>query len=516
MFARPLIIFLGGSALSAPVMAGDLDAPAVPNDPSSSMYTLQSLCDRLDTGATGARRSAPFAEPAMGPGPTMCMLNDIMGKMPALDDTNGATPDDVLTGKTFWGLNSGAWGTQTGAITMQTLSADSTTVNSGYYEATTLNAVDGDLASVNIRSGATIFGLPGNTNVVNTSTGDATASDLLSGKKAWVDGSEITGNIVTQTVSNTTTSQNAGYYNAFNLATVDGDLASGNIRSEATIFGVSGNTNVVNTSTGDAATSDLLSGKKAWVDGSEITGNIATQMVNNTTTSQSAGYYNAFNLATVDGDLVAANIKSGVNLFGVVGTYTGAALSAAFPVPKTGQTTSEATGDDGGLQIGVAWPNPRFTCNPSGDCSTDPFGNLINSDGTVTDNLTGLVWLRNANCWETVGGVDKPQPGNVTWETAMAWVAALKHGSCGLTDGSVAGQWRLPNIKELSSLVNAGASAPALPDDGAPFVFRPSFYWSSTTGLYPHLAWFVSFSDGWVDFAGKTATSHVWPVREGG
>ena len=54
------------------------------------------------------------------------------------------------------------------------------------------------------------------------------------------------------------------------------------------------------------------------------------------------------------------------------------------PVPKTGQTTSfakVAKGDDGNLMSGVAWPNPRFTDN---------------NDGTVTDNLTGLIWLKNS------------------------------------------------------------------------------------------------------------------------
>ena len=62
--------------------------------------------------------------------------------------------------------------------------------------------------------------------------------------------------------------------------------------------------------------------------------------------------------------------------------------SPPAPVPKTGQTVSYATGDDGDLQKGVAWPDPRFTDN---------------SDGTVTDNLTGLIWLKNANCFGPVG-----------------------------------------------------------------------------------------------------------------
>ena len=52
------------------------------------------------------------------------------------------------------------------------------------------------------------------------------------------------------------------------------------------------------------------------------------------------------------------------------------------PVPKTGQTTSYGTREDGALQKGVAWPTPRFTDN---------------NNGTVTDKLTGLIWMKNAD-----------------------------------------------------------------------------------------------------------------------
>ena len=51
-------------------------------------------------------------------------------------------------------------------------------------------------------------------------------------------------------------------------------------------------------------------------------------------------------------------------------------------VPQTGQTDYYAAGDDGALQKGVPWPTPRFTDN---------------GNGTVTDNLTHLIWLKNAN-----------------------------------------------------------------------------------------------------------------------
>lgn len=56
---------------------------------------------------------------------------------------------------------------------------------------------------------------------------------------------------------------------------------------------------------------------------------------------------------------------------------------------------------------------------------------VASDDGTVTDG--NLVWLKNANCFETQ-----------VWPTAMDLAANLKSGSCGLRDGSTAGQWRLP------------------------------------------------------------------------
>ena len=53
------------------------------------------------------------------------------------------------------------------------------------------------------------------------------------------------------------------------------------------------------------------------------------------------------------------------------------------PVAQTGQTTIYISGDDGALQKGVDWPIPRFTDN---------------GKGNIRDNLTKLIWLKNANC----------------------------------------------------------------------------------------------------------------------
>jgi len=146
------------------------------------------------------------------------------------------------------------------------------------------------------------------------------------------------------------------------------------------------------------------------------------------------------------------------------------------------------TGQDGEYQLG-ATAAPRFTDN---------------SDGTVTDNLTGLIWLKNANCYNTQ-----------TWQNSLNSANGLASGSCGLTDSSAAGDWRLPNVRELASLVDYQTNpAPTLPT-GHPFTgVVSSSYWSSTSYvLSPSNAWYVVFNSGGISANGKTANRYVWPVR---
>ena len=275
---------------------------------------------------------------------------------------------------------------------------------------------------------------------------------------------------------------------------------AGNIKQGVDIFGVNG---TVIQATGNATAGDVLTGKTF---SNATAAGIACTMPNNGavtitpgTSDQAiaAGYNNGSGKVQGDVDLVAGNIKQGVNLFGVDGTLTSGGGGAG--VPKTGQTTSYATGDDGDLQKGVAWPNPRFTDN---------------SNGTATDNLTGLIWLKNANC------------ANATriWATALSDVASLNSAgtmnsnNCGDTSksGSHQTDWRLPNVREMQSLVDYGRSDLALPS-GHPFTAIQSYYyWSSTT--YANgtgSAWYVYLGDGYVYYDDKTYSVYVWPVRGG-
>jgi hypothetical protein len=163
----------------------------------------------------------------------------------------------------------------------------------------------------------------------------------------------------------------------------------------------------------------------------------------------------------------------------VLGACAGQCDTDAF-IPKTGQTGALWVGDDGHLEKGVAWPDPRFTDN---------------QDGTTTDNLTGLVWMRHNFCHH-----------DVTWKEAVELANNLAHGQCNLTDGSSAGDWRLPNIRELESLVDYGHYAPALPlewDDY--FIYWGAYWWSSTTAVAnPIYSWVLDLSHGHIRWNKKT------------
>lgn len=164
--------------------------------------------------------------------------------------------------------------------------------------------------------------------------------------------------------------------------------------------------------------------------------------------------------------------------------------TAPAEVWSTGQTTMFESGDDGDLQFGAAWPTTRFTKN---------------GDGTVTDDLTGLVWLEDANCF-----------GARTWASALADANSLADGACGLSDGSEAGEWHLPNRVELRSLIDYSRSSPALPA-GHPFQsVQNTVYWTSTSYGTSN-AYYVAMSTGHMSTISKFNDPYrVWPVRSGG
>lgn len=161
---------------------------------------------------------------------------------------------------------------------------------------------------------------------------------------------------------------------------------------------------------------------------------------------------------------------------------------------ETGQKTSYVPGDDGDLEAGVEWPDPRFTDH---------------GNGTVTDELTGLMWTKDA---------DAPGPTSC-WPAAIkSWQRALEHLEC-INNRNLYGysDWRLPNRKELFSLLDWGQHDPPLPI-GHPFSqVQLEQYWTSTTvTLNPDdYAFYLEMENGTLGEGWKGHGRRVWPVRGG-
>lgn len=149
-------------------------------------------------------------------------------------------------------------------------------------------------------------------------------------------------------------------------------------------------------------------------------------------------------------------------------------------------------------------------------------------NGTVTDTVSGLVWLKNADCF-----------GPLAYAAANEAALGLADGDCGLADGSSAGDWRLPTRTEWELLMHAAAvlgCSPAITDDpgiGCLLTGPTSFinlryaatstdygatYWTSTTiESIPGVAW------GARPLSGSIVVTHgkgyqlyyAWPVRGG-
>jgi hypothetical protein len=153
----------------------------------------------------------------------------------------------------------------------------------------------------------------------------------------------------------------------------------------------------------------------------------------------------------------------------------------------SGQTVPCAgSGQDAEFQAGCTWPEARFEVE----------------NEWVLDQLTGLTWTRNANLAEYP----------LTWQEALDFVADLNRQLfLGFSD------WRLPNRRELRSLMSHQTRKPALPE-GHPFthIFL-SWYWTSTSAaISPAHAWYVHMEGARLFYGGKDQSYLLWPVRGSG
>jgi hypothetical protein len=175
---------------------------------------------------------------------------------------------------------------------------------------------------------------------------------------------------------------------------------------------------------------------------------------------------------------------------------------AAVQLQATGAYVPFVSGDDGNLEFGAPLTTPRM---------------IDNGDGTVSDTVTGLIWLKQADC------INQP------WAVAIAAVNSLSSGQCGLTDGSVAGAWRMPNRKEMQSLADRAQNNQADHFDETfvsntlgvatqmaifnNFVPLQNYWTSSTDAANPSEAWTTFSCDFGVYDAPKTNAGYTLAVR---
>ncbi len=173
-------------------------------------------------------------------------------------------------------------------------------------------------------------------------------------------------------------------------------------------------------------------------------------------------YYYRIMAVSADGHESALSAEASATVPANAVQNCGAATT--YHLPDTGQTQSYTN-----------------TFGEDHDYLINPPSYTDNHNGTVTDNVTGLIWQQQDDGQTRI------------WEGAIAYCEGL----------SLANQsdWRLPNVKELESITDDNRAYPAIdPIFAGVVAYFASYYWSSTTYAGDsYLAWFIFFDYGNVD-----------------
>ncbi|MCI5218762.1 MAG: DUF1566 domain-containing protein [Candidatus Electrothrix sp. LOE2] len=150
-------------------------------------------------------------------------------------------------------------------------------------------------------------------------------------------------------------------------------------------------------------------------------------------------------------------------------------------------------------------------CSSNMPASTPDSQLTDNNDGTVTDTKTGLMWKQCSEGQTFSIGSCNGSASTFTWQAALQQPGTVNDagGFAGHTD------WRLPNIKELRSIVEEQCSSPAI--NATRFPNTPSSYvWSGSpyagNSVY---AWYVSFDYGYSNYDFRVDNYAVRLVRGG-
>ncbi|CAK0769344.1 exported hypothetical protein [Gammaproteobacteria bacterium] len=161
--------------------------------------------------------------------------------------------------------------------------------------------------------------------------------------------------------------------------------------------------------------------------------------------------------------------------------------------PLTGWATQTCS-----ATVPASTPNSAFT---------DPI------PGTVTDTTTGLMWKRCPEGQTFVPGTINTRLDCSGDVQSYTWQQALQRPKVHNDDGGFAGytDWRLPNIKELASIVEDKCYDPAINMLKFPGTPSANFWSSSADVSHPSAAWSVSFVEGSSAFGDDQ--SHQYPIR---
>lgn len=146
----------------------------------------------------------------------------------------------------------------------------------------------------------------------------------------------------------------------------------------------------------------------------------------------------------------------------------------------------------------------QYCLESSSQSSSQPrFSALEN--GEVLDKQTGLVWQQ---CLLGASGemCKRGKSKKLNWKQALE--------AARISNEATQSQWRLPNVRELASLVALECNRPAInlfvfADDPGQHVWSSSPY-----KFYPHYAWYVDFSDGSIVYSDRQDAKHVRLVRD--
>lgn len=153
------------------------------------------------------------------------------------------------------------------------------------------------------------------------------------------------------------------------------------------------------------------------------------------------------------------------------------------------------------------------TCNSTTPDDAPDARYQVNGNGTVTDLQTGLMWMRCSlgQTWDGSNATCTGSASTYTWQLALQAAANLDQASgyAGYTD------WRLPNLRELMSIVRYHCYSPAINLTMFPATVAAPYWSSSPLEASYGLDWTIAFATGQASYDGSGSTYAVRLVRAG-